>query len=218
MPFSNAISTFRTPFIKNRWLQFFILVFSAVWVSTFVGTTNMSNWIMENVLTILFLIYLVIRYKKHQFSDVSFLLICIYLCLHVYGSKYTYADNPFGYWLKDAFNLSRNHYDRIVHFSFGFLLAYPMRELFLIQFKFPKWVSWVLPIEITLSVSGFYELIEWGVADVFFPAQGDAYLGTQGDIWDAQKDIFLAFSGAILATTIVSMVKRIFNVYEEKQA
>ena len=84
-----------------------------------------------------------------------------------------------------------------------------MRELFLIGFKFKPWVAWVLPIEITLSISGFYELIEWAVADIFFKDQGAAYLGTQGDIWDAQKDIFLAFLGAILATTIVSMIKKI---------
>ncbi len=77
-------------------------------------------------------------------------------------------------------------------------------------------MSWLLPIEITLSISGFYELIEWVVADVFFKAQGDAYLGTQGDIWDAQKDIALAFTGAVLATTIVSVVKKGLRI-EEKQ-
>ena len=106
--------------------------------------------------------------------------------------------------------MQRNHYDRIVHFSFGFLLAYPMRELFLMWLKFPAWVSWALPIEITLSVSGLYELVEWAVADIFFPAQGDAYLGTQGDIWDAQKDMFMATLGAILATTIVTSLRRFF--------
>jgi len=138
------------------------------------------------------------------------------LCLHVYGSKYTYAENPFGYWLQDAFQMSRNHYDRIVHFSFGFLLAYPMREMFLKWLKYPGWVAWLLPIEITLSISAFYELIEWTVADLFFKAHGDSYLGTQGDIWDAQKDIFLAFCGAIIATTIVSLIKRIFKIHEEQ--
>jgi putative membrane protein len=71
----------------------------------------------------------------------------------------------------------------------------------------------VLPIEITLSVSGLYELIEWSVADIFFKEQGDAYLGTQGDIWDAQKDMFLAVTGAITSTTIVSFVKKIFKIY-----
>lgn len=219
MPFTLAISPNRTPFRSNTWLWTFISVFTLVWISTFWGTTDLNNWFLENTLTFLFLLFLLFSYRKYQFSDLSYLLICVYLCLHVYGSKYTYAENPLGYWLQEQFHSSRNHYDRIVHFSFGFLLAYPMRELFLRWLKYPKLVSWILPIEITLSVSAFYELIEWSVADIFFPAQGDAYLGTQGDIWDAQKDIFLAFAGAIIATTIVSSIKRLFRIYEatEKQ-
>jgi putative membrane protein len=212
MPFSNAISTFRTSFTQNKWLWAFTIIFFALWISTFVGTTDLANWFMENALVFGFLIFLFYHYKKYQLSDLSYLLITIYLCLHVYGAKHTYAENPLGYWLKDTFHWQRNHYDRIVHFSFGFLLAYPMRELFIRFFKFPTWVGWALPIEITLSISGFYELIEWGVADVFFPAQGDAYLGTQGDIWDAQKDIFLATLGAILATTIVSVLKKVLKI------
>lgn len=208
MAFTNAISITRTPFSKNRWLQIFVIVFFGVWISTMIGTTDWSNWFLENVLVFLFLGFLAISYRRHQFSDLSYLLFTIYLCLHVYGSKYTYAENPFGYWLKDAFHWERNHYDRIVHFSFGFLLAYPLRELFISWYKFPAWVGWVLPIEMTLSISGLYELIEWAVADVFFKAQGDAYLGTQGDIWDAQKDMFLATLGAIIATTIVSSIKK----------
>jgi putative membrane protein len=212
MPFSNAISTFKTPFTQNKWLWAFTIIFFALWISTLVGTTDLANWFMENALVFGFLIFLFWHYRKYQFSDLSYLLITIYLCLHVYGAKYTYAENPLGYWLKDTFHWQRNHYDRIVHFSFGFLLAYPMRELFIRFFKFPTWVGWALPIEITLSISGFYELIEWGVADVFFPAQGDAYLGTQGDIWDAQKDIFLATLGAILATTIVSILKKALKI------
>jgi putative membrane protein len=212
MNFTNAISATRTKVSANRWLQLFIIVFFSVWISTLIGTTDMNNWILENTLTFLFIGFLVFSYRYYQFSDLSYLLICIYLCLHVYGSKYTYAENPLGYWLMEALGTSRNHYDRIVHFSFGFLLAYPMRELFLSWLKFPGWVAWALPIEITLSVSGLYELIEWAVADVFFKAQGDAYLGTQGDVWDAQKDMFLATMGAILATTIVSIVKKAFSI------
>ncbi len=213
MSFSVAISTFRTPFRSNYWLMGFMAVFVAVWVNSFIGTTDRSNWMLENLLVFLFLGFLMLTSRKYQFSDLSFLLVCIYLCLHVYGSKYTYAENPLGFWLQDQFNWSRNHYDRIVHFSFGFLLAYPMREMFLKWLKFPRWVSWMLPIEITMSISAMYELVEWAVADVFFPAQGDAYLGTQGDIWDAQKDIFLAFLGAVVATTIVTLIKRLGNIY-----
>ena len=208
MKFTNAISKHRIPFLKNNLLLFFLTSFVLFWITTLIGTTDLANWFLENTLVIIFLIILFTTYKKLQFSDLSYLLIFIYLILHVYGAKYTYAENPFGYWLQDYFSLARNHYDRIVHFSFGFLLAYPMRELFLIGFKFKPWVAWVLPIEITLSISGFYELIEWAVADIFFKDQGAAYLGTQGDIWDAQKDIFLAFLGAILATTIVSIIKK----------
>lgn len=213
MPFTIAVTPSRVPFRHNYWMIAFMALFLFVWVNSFIGTTDVSNWFLENTLVFLFLGFLLITYRKYQFSDLSYLLICVYLCLHVYGSKYTYAENPFGYWLQDQFHWSRNHYDRIVHFSFGFLLAYPMRELFLKWLKFPKWVAWMLPIEITMSISAMYELIEWAVADVFFPEQGDAYLGLQGDIWDAQKDIFLAFSGAIIATTIVSMIKRLGHIY-----
>ncbi len=213
MAFSLAISTYRTPLKKNLWLMSFLLVFLGMWTSSLLGTTDMANWILENLLVFIFIGFLTFTYKRFAFSDLSYLLICIYLCLHVYGSQHTYAENPLGYYLQDVFDTSRNHYDRIVHFSFGFLLAYPMRELFLKWLNFKKWVAWFLPIEVTLSISGFYELIEWAVADLFFKAQGDAYLGTQGDIWDAQKDIFLAFIGAILATSIVSILKRVFKIY-----
>jgi putative membrane protein len=213
MAFTVAISPSRVPFQKNYFLWLCLIVFFSIWINTLIYTTDINNWMLENTLTFIFLGFLLFSYRKYTFSDLSYLLITVYLCLHIYGAKYTYAENPFGYWLKDYFHASRNHYDRIVHFSFGFLLAYPMRELFLSWLKYPALVSWILPIEITLSISAFYELIEWAVADVFFAAQGAAYLGTQGDIWDAQKDIFLAFSGAILATTIVSVLKKAFRIY-----
>jgi putative membrane protein len=85
--------------------------------------------------------------------------------------------------------------------------------MFIRWMKFPSWVGWALPIELTLSISGLYELIEWAVADIFFKAQGDAYLGTQGDIWDAQKDMFLATLGAAIATTIVSVLKKALRIH-----
>ena len=216
MSFTTAISKYRVPLKENKWMMLFIAVFGIIWADSFIGNTDTANWVLENVLTFAFIIALIVTYRKYQFSTLTYLLVCVYLCLHVYGSKYTYAENPFGFWLQDYLNLGRNHYDRIVHFSFGFLLAYPMREMFLKAFNFKRWVAWLLPIEITLSISAFYELIEWAVPDIFFKAQGDAYLGTQGDIWDAQKDIFLAFVGAILATTIVSAIKKAFNIYEKE--
>lgn len=215
MGFTLAISKKRVPFLKNRWIQAFALVFFSFWAFSFTKTADLANWLLENALVFVFVIFMLISYHKHQMSDLSYLLITIYLCLHIYGSIYTYSETPFGYWLKEQFNWNRNHYDRIVHFSFGFLLAYPMREFFLRWLKAPKWAAWALPIEVTMSISALYELIEWAVADIFFKAQGAAYLGTQGDVWDAQKDIFMAFIGAIIATTIVSTIKNVFNLNEK---
>lgn len=207
MPFTTASSPQRTPFRQNRLLQACLLVFAIIWISTLIGTSNFANWCTENTLVVIFLLGLSLTYRRFKFSDLSYLLITIYLCLHVYGAKYTYALNPFGFWLQDTFHLARNHYDRIVHFSFGFMLAYPMRDYFKNHFGWPNWVCWVLPCEITLSFSAMYELIEWLVADIFFPSEGDAYLGSQGDIWDAQKDMGLAFTGAILAMTLFRLGK-----------
>lgn len=212
MRFTNAISKDRIPFLKNPILITLIVLFLGLWGYTLLGTNDYANWILENALVIIFMLFLIISYRKYQFSDLTYLLFFVYLSLHVYGAMYTYAENPFGYWLQDTFDLERNHYDRIVHFSFGFLLAYPMRELFLTRLEYKPWVAWFLPIEITLSVSGLYELIEWAVADIFFPDQGANYLGTQGDIWDAQKDMFLATLGAVLATTIVALIKKVARI------
>ncbi len=189
-------------------MQICLVIFLAAWGVTLAHTTDIKNWLLENTLVFLFGGFLFFFYRKYQFSDLSYLLMTIYLLLHIYGAMYTYAENPFGYWLKDALGLERNPYDRIVHFSFGFFLAYPVREILLNVYKFPKGFAWGLPIEFTLSISGLYELVEWAVADLFFPEQGMAYLGTQGDIWDAQKDMGIAVLGALIATSIVSTIKK----------
>jgi putative membrane protein len=212
MNYTHAVSEHRIPFSKNKLLVIYTTLFLILWLYTYLYTTDLANWWLENLLVFVSLFVLIVTYKKYSFSDLSYTLLFLFLCLHVYGAMHTYAENPFGYWLQDYFNLERNHYDRIVHFAFGFLLAYPIREAFLIGFKYPSWLAWVIPIETALAAGGLYEIIEWFVADQFFKEQGVAYLGTQGDPWDAQKDIFLAFAGAILATSIVSFLKKTFKV------
>lgn len=208
MSFTSASSIGRTAFRQNRKLQIFLAVFIAFWAWTFIGTPDRTNWFTENTLTMLFIAGLVLSHRRFKFSDLSYTLMFVYILLHVYGAMHTYAENPLGYWLKDRLGWERNHYDRIVHFSFGFLLAYPMRDYFKNHFNWPNWVCWVLPVEITMSFSAAYELIEWAVADVFFPAEGVAYLGSQGDVWDAQKDMGLAFTGAVLAMVMWSTARR----------
>jgi putative membrane protein len=209
MAFSIAVSFDRKSFKENHLLKIYMVVFFICWAVTFINTTNRSNWFTENVLTAIFIVLLTFTYKKFKFSDLSYTLFFVYILLHIYGAEYTYAENPFGYWLKDALHLNRNYYDRIVHFSFGFMLAYPMRDYFKNYMQWPDWVCWVLPVEITMSFSAAYELIEWLVADVFYPEEGAAYLGSQGDIWDAQKDMGIAFAGSIICMLLFSGIKAV---------
>ena len=209
MTFTTASTQGRVPFSQHNLLKFYLFFFLGFWTWTFLGTTDRANWITENTLTVIFVGGVAFSHSKFKFSDLSYTFVFVYILLHIYGAMYTYAENPLGYWLRDAFHGERNHYDRIVHFSFGLMLAYPMRDYFKNHFGWPNWVCWVLPVEITMSFSAAYELIEWAVADVFFPAQGVAYLGSQGDVWDAQKDMGLAFSGAVLAMVLASIVKRL---------
>jgi putative membrane protein len=211
MSFTTASSLTRKPFTQNKLLQVCGIVFLTFWIGTFINTPNRTNWFTENTLVVIFLLSLSLTYTIFKFSDFGYLLMTIYLLLHIYGAEYTYAENPFGYWLKETLHLNRNHYDRIVHCSFGLLLAYPMRDYFKNHFQWPNWVCWVLPCEITLSFSAMYELIEWLVADIFFPAEGVAYLGSQGDIWDAQKDMGIAFVGSLTTMFVFSTIKRIYQ-------
>ena len=185
------------------------LLFLVVWVNSLAGTTDIKNWIIENTLTLIALLFLILSYKTFRFSNFSYALISIFLCLHVFGSKYTYAGNPFGYWLQDVLQSSRNHYDRLVHFSFGFLLYYPLYESITKWLKFPKEDAFILPLLTILSVSGLYEIIEWLVADVFFKEQGISYLGIQGDVWDSQKDTAIAFLGAVIAAIFFASYTKI---------
>lgn len=127
----------RVSFKNNIYLKIYLIVFLIFWIYTFIFTTNISNWFTENALTILFLTFIIFSYKKFKFSDFSYTLMFVFILLHTYGAQYTYAENPFGYWLKDNLHLARNHYDRIVHFSFGLLLAYPMRDYF------KNWFDWL---------------------------------------------------------------------------
>jgi putative membrane protein len=185
-----------------RFLVALALFFIIIWTNSFIGTTDIANWFIENTLTLIALLLITFTFKTYRFTNGSYFLICIFLCLHIYGSKDTYANNLFGFWLQDVFETSRNQYDRLVHFSFGLLLFYPLQELFSKYFKFNKCETYALPILIVLSTSAIYEIIEWLVADIFFTQQGMAYLGTQGDIWDSQKDMAVAFLGVVLAALI----------------
>lgn len=185
-------------------------LFAAFWVYTGLTTPDIKNWLMENTLTLSMVIFLVAFYNIFRFSDTSYALIFLFLLLHVYGSQYQYAENPFGEWLKEQLDQQRNNYDRMVHFGFGLLLAYPMHEVLAKAFGVKKLLSYLLPVEFTLSLSALYEVVEWFVADVAYDGtkQGMAFLGMQGDIWDAQKDIALAFTGGVIAMGVAFALRK----------
>ncbi|GAA4314144.1 DUF2238 domain-containing protein [Nibribacter koreensis] len=208
MAFTFALDPERQHFRKNPLLIAYVLIFLGYWAYTGFNTPDLNNWWLENTLTFTAIILLVAFYKHFKFSDASYTCMFLFMMLHVYGSQYTYSENPFGYWVKDELDLARNHYDRLVHFGFGFLLAYPLYEAFRRLTNMRLLFALLLPIELTISLGAFYELIEWAVADIFFPAQGMAYLGTQGDIWDAQKDIAIAMFGAMLTMGTVFLANR----------
>ncbi|RED43660.1 putative membrane protein [Winogradskyella eximia] len=201
--------------VMGHKLFWYGLLFVVVWLDSLIGTTDLNNWLIENTLTVIALLFLILTFKKYKFSNFSYLLICIFLCLHVYGSKYTYAHNNFGYWLQDIMHSSRNQYDRLVHFSFGLLLYYPLQEFLFKGFKFTKQIALKIPVLIILSASGLYEIIEWLVADIFFVEEGVSYLGTQGDVWDSQKDMAIAFFSVVIAATLYYVYSKLINARKD---
>jgi putative membrane protein len=141
-------------------------------------------------------------------------LIFLFLCLHSVGAHFTYSQVPYDSWFKAVTGHSlnallgweRNHYDRLVHFCYGFFLAYPIREVFLRIANVRGFWGYFLPLLATMSTSMVYELLEWGAAMVFGGDLGTAYLGTQGDQWDAQRDMSLATIGALIAMTVTASI------------
>ena len=201
----------RPNFRQNNLLKGLAIFYTLIWIWAAINPLHKADWLVENILVIIFILVLILTYKKFPLSDLSYLLLTIFLTLHTIGSHYTYAEVPFGFWLQDTFDFSRNHYDRIVHFSFGLLLAYPIREVFLRVAHAKGFWAFYLPLDVTLAFSGLYEIIEWGAAEVFGGELGEAYLGSQGDIWDAQKDMLAATIGAILCMTITALVRKKFK-------
>ena len=177
------------------------------WIALAIRPLDQGDWLLENLLIFISVGVLGFTHRKFQFSNFSYALILIFLVFHTIGAHYTYAKVPAGFWLKEWLHLNRNHYDRVIHFSFGFLLLYPMRELLMRSAHArERWGAW-LAVAALAALSSFFEVIEAVVAQIVRPELGAAYLGTQGDIWDAQKDMACAFVGAVLAAILTMRIK-----------
>ena len=203
---------------RNRPLQVMIAVYALIWLALAIQPLDRSDWLLENLLVFAFVGLLVWTYPRFQFSNFSYFLFLIFLVLHTYGAHYTYAKTAFGFWLRDTFDLSRNPYDRIVHFTFGLLLTFPMRELAQRLLDLRRFWSYLIPLMAALSMSSAYEQIESWVARIVSPELGTAYLGTQGDEWDAQKDMDRAMTGAVICLGLTWLGERARNHARKRKA
>jgi putative membrane protein len=191
-------------------------VLAIEFVALAIAPVDRGTWLMENALVVGFVAGLALTYRRFRFSRISYTLIFLFLALHEVGSHYTYSLVPYdaawqrltGSSLDAALGFERNQFDRAVHFAYGLLLAYPIREVFLRIADVRGFWGYFLPLDLTMSTSMVYELIEWGAAEVFAGDLGQSYLGTQGDVWDAHKDMALASLGALLAMLVTLAINR----------
>jgi putative membrane protein len=202
---------------KEKYPWILLVLFMVIWTILSINVTFFDDWKMENYLTVPFVVILYMTYRKFKMSNFSYLLIYSYMFLHVIGTHYTYSEVPFGFWLEGVLDLPRNHYDRIIHFCFGFLLAYPVREIAIRIGDFKGVWNLYFPIDLVLAFSCLYELIEWGIAVVFGGDLGVAYLGSQGDVWDAQKDMAMAGLGAVIAMFLTFILTWMSNTRQFNQ-
>lgn len=193
-----------------------------LWAALAIHPVDRGTWLMENALVVALVGTIWLIRHQFRFSNAALLLILLFLTLHTVGSHYTYSEVPYDAWWKSLtghtlnshFGWERNHYDRLVHFSYGLLLVYPIREFFLRVVEVRGFWGYFLPLDVTLSTSALYELIEWGAATWFGGDLGMNFLGTQGDVWDSHKDMALAALGALIAMLITAAV----NGYMKRDA
>lgn len=194
----------------------FTLLSILILLGSFALTRDRMTWVMEVAPIIIAFPLLVATYHRFKFTSMLYGLILLHFCILAVGSIYTYAEVPLGFWMQDWFGFTRNHYDRIGHFAQGFIPALVSRELLLrtSPLKPGKWLCFIV-LSICLAVSAFYELIEWWTA-AWQGASADAFLGSQGDVWDAQWDMFFCLLGALSALLLFSKLHQKFLEKLEK--
>lgn len=203
--------------MERRYLQGLILVFVLVWVLLGLHPHNRQDWMLENALTVVTVVALFLSRRAYPLSLTSYTLIFAFGLLHTLGAHYTYSLVPYEYWslgwggfsINNAFGWTRNNFDRLVHLAYGLLLVQPVMEWYGQAARLRgSWRYW-LPLEFIMATSMLYELIEWMAAEIFGGELGAAYLGTQGDIWDAHKDMALASIGAVIGLVMIALAKRL---------
>jgi putative membrane protein len=170
-----------------------------------------ADWLLENVLIFIFFPFIVWMDIKHHYTTLSIIFLLIFASLHSLGSHYTYAEMEHFNVITQFFGFERNHFDRLVHFLFGLLTFRILFEMILPNVNTVK-TALVFTFTIVLSISTFYELLEWFAVILFQPELGMAFLGTQGDIWDAHKDTALAMLGALVNIAFYRIYARLWEL------
>lgn len=199
---------------RKIYFSVLIAILAALWVAGAIAPYERSDWLLENVLLLVGAGVLVATRRVLPLSGISYTMILVFFGLHIIGAHYTYAEVPYdeafrsltGHSFNELVGWQRNNYDRAVHFSYGLLLAYPIRELFLRVANVRGFWGYFLPLDLTMSTSMIYELVEWIAAELFGGDLGTAFLGSQGDEWDAQKDMALASLGALITMVVTAIV------------
>jgi len=171
-----------------------------------IGPFDRLTWLLEVAPVLIGLLILVPTYQAHRLSPLLYRLILLHAVILMGGGHYTYAQVPAGFWLQDALDLSRNHYDRLGHLAQGFVPAILAREMLLkySPLQRGRWLGF-LSVSVCLAFSAFYEMLEWWAA-VAWGADAESFLATQGDVWDTQWDMFLALLGATASILLLSSV------------
>ncbi len=215
-PHAKGIAMRRALDPELRYPALLLALYAAIWVGLGIAPSYREDWLLENVIVLIAVPLLVVNHRRLRLSNLSCSLLFVFLVLHAIGAHYTYSEVPldrwsealFGQGLSELFGFQRNHYDRLVHFMYGLLVTPAMIEL--LDARAPQrgmW-RWLLPWFFVLAHSARYEILEWLAAEVFGGELGQAYLGTQGDVWDAQKDSALAALGALIAVFAVRGARR----------
>lgn len=185
--------------------------FAAFWLALAVAPTSRADWALENALVLGLAVVLVLLRRRVALSRTASACLVAFLCLHTVGAHYTYSLVPYDRWIElglgsaTSLAMERNHFDRLVHFAYGVLLLWPVREALTQTTGVRGGWSYALAATMMLSLSGLYEIVEWLAAVAFGGDLGIAYVGAQGDVWDAQKDMGLAASGLAVALSIAAL-------------
>lgn len=179
-----------------------IIIFTAVMIWSVIKPYDMATWFMEALPALAAFAALAYTYKKFRFAEITYWFILVHCIILFIGAHYTYARVPLFDWFKDAFELSRNNYDKLGHLAQGFIPAMVIREILIrtSPLRTGKWLFFIVS-SIALAISASYEIIEWWTA-IFYGDGSIEFLGLQGYIWDAQSDMFLALIGSIISQII----------------